>query len=411
MMWPQQPDSKTSKQPGVMTSAPTTGSPKPWPELWVTGLGLYSLPGDQPFGLLGAVCTNLSGARPKPGYSFPLPGKGEDAQVLIAPIDALEGIEHPFDRMLVLAEAALGQIAESTLNTLNGEKVLVVTLLPPSESARGSQVNLEELEEALRALHPALAKAHFRFASANEGAGQQLRIAGAELAEKKWDAVIFGGCDSLVDAVTCRALSREHRIMTVGGAEGLVPGEGAAYLVLQTSELAKGHQTQQIWAKITGLGTAPEPHSLNADSKPMTGLTIAMRQALSPTGLAATAIDEVILPFGAETAGELEWFQVTQALWPSKTPSTPARTNEAGPEDDIPGPSPSLPEELRFCYALGELGAATIPFAMALACARFEFEHPTATNLLVCEAGDPPQRGAMLMHSPSSNLESNRSNR
>jgi 3-oxoacyl-[acyl-carrier-protein] synthase-1 len=300
-------------------------------------------------------------------------GPDDESPILRAPISEFEGIDHPGERITLLAAAALGQALSGLPEGTTWSRILVLTLLPPPASPRGQALGTPGLEGALRALHPRLLQASFRFVAAEEGAVAQLREVGLALAGGKWEAVLFGGADSLVDVVTCGTLIGEGRIATVAAA-GLLPGEGAAYLLLQGGGAGAPGR-----ARIAGSEHAPEPHPGEADSRPMTGLHAAIEAALAEGKRAAADLAVIVLPLGAETSGPLEWHQVTQRLWP-------------------PSSAPVVrPEELHPSLVLGELGAAAFPVALVLGCARLDFRYPAAGTILVCEAGDHPQRGAVLL--------------
>ncbi|BCR03031.1 hypothetical protein DESUT3_01000 [Desulfuromonas versatilis] len=383
MIWPKK-SSVAAPQPGTSTAA------GPFPEIWVTGIGLICLAGDQPFALLGAVGSPLSGARPDPLISVPAVGQAGEQAVLTAPIAALEGLGHPGERMQLLAETALSQVLAALPAAIDREQTLVVTLVPEKTAARGSALNPEQLEIAAKAL--GLETAQFRFVEANQGGAASLAEACRGLAEGTWQTVLFGGVDSLVDAVTCTELALAGRIMTVGGAEGLVPGEGAAYLVLQAPGNTRKDPAPPVRASIKGVAQAPEPHAGDAGSRRMTGLATAAEQVLDQAGLGRHALGGVVVPFGGDTAGALEWHQATQKLWP---PNGKAASQDGPALRQAEPPAP--PEELQPHLALGSLGAAALPINIALACARFEFKHPKLGSILVCEAGDGPFRGAVLL--------------
>ncbi|ALC17961.1 hypothetical protein DSOUD_3241 [Desulfuromonas soudanensis] len=345
----------------------------PVPDIRIGALGLSCLSGNQPFALLGAVGTSLSGALPSSSLTAAASGQGGESPVLRAPIPELEGLDSPGGRITCLAEAALGQALFALSEGTDWSRVLVLTLLPPPSSPRGRALETSALEGALRTLHPGLVQASFRFAEAEAGAVVRLKEIGQALAGGRWEAVLFGGADSLVDVGTCGTLIGKGRIATVAAA-GLFPGEGAAYLLLQGGGAGTPGR-----ARIAGAGHAPEPHPGEADSHPMTGLHAAIEAALAEAKRAAADLAVVVLPFGAETSGPLEWHQVTQRLWAPSSASV------------------VRPAELHPSLVLGELGAAALPVALVLGCARLDFRHPAAGTVLVCEGGDHPQRGAVLL--------------
>lgn len=383
MIWP-----KSSNQITPTAAGETPQAWSPCPATWVTGIGLASIVGDQPFALLGAVGTLLSGASADPVISLPIPGQEGERAAMTAPIADLEGIGHPAERMEILATEALAKALQSAAGHAFGAKTLVLTLLPAQSSPRGSVIDREQFIAAFQSQLPDLAQAQFRFAETGSGSVAQLIQACRELAENTWETVIFGGVDSLVDPPSCTELALAGRLMTLGGVEGLVPGEGAAYLVLQVAKIPAANSQQKTLAQIQAAAQFPEPHAGMADSKPMTGLGAAMQQALAQAGRQGEKPGGLVLPLGAETCGSLEWYQATQTVWPpTKNENPEAKTQEV------------QPEEFLLHLALGELGAATLPFALALACALFEFEYPVLETILACDAGDDPHRGAILLQS------------
>lgn len=356
------------------------------PETLITGIGLSCIAGDQPFALFGAVGTDLSGASPNPLLKVAVQGQNGDQPVMSAPVTDLDGIDLPSERMEFLAVSALAKATESLPKDLDYEKLLVVTLRPDEENARGAATSNDQLKQRFRELSPQLNSAEFRFIDQATGATRQLIELCNELATGTWQAVLFGGVDSLVDTVTCTELALIGRIMTAGSTEGLVPGEGAAYLLLQTTET----KPAEIMAHIRGASQAEEPHTGKADSQRMTGLATAMEQSLTQGNISANSLSGIVIPFGAETAGSLEWHQTSLKIWPPGP-------GEPSDETEQPAEQNNHREEMQLHIALGETGAAALPLSLALACARFEFDHPGLKHLLVCDAGDTPFRGAVLL--------------
>jgi 3-oxoacyl-[acyl-carrier-protein] synthase-1 len=169
--------------------------------------------------------------------------------------------------------------------------------------------------------------------------------------------------------------------------DGICPGEAAAYLVLQADH--PGADAIRSHATITAIEQAPEPHSGQAGDRKMTGLAQAMEAVAKQGGIRLDEVRELILTLSAESASELEWHQTLMRLWP------PA-AEEKRPQD---------PQPLRLHPTLGELGAATLPVALTLGCARLEFEYPALTSLLVCDGSETMLRGAVCLQAPPSTPE------
>lgn len=91
--------------------------------------------------------------------------------------------------------------------------------------------------------------------------------------------VVVAGADSYVEARALARLDRERRLLTRDRSDGIIPGEAAACVLLDTSP-------QASLAAILGIGLANEPGRLDNDV-PLRGQGIAhaARQALAEAGL------------------------------------------------------------------------------------------------------------------------------
>jgi 3-oxoacyl-[acyl-carrier-protein] synthase-1 len=319
------------------------------------------------------VGTHLSGARSHDCLDAPLPGKKERAPILFSPVSHLQGLETPHDRIAALAQTALEAAANQLTENISGEAILVLTLIPATQTPRAQTLDLAELKEILTSCHPRLDSACFRFVPIDRGCVEMLQEVCTELQQGKWQAVLFGGADSLVDIVTCSELVYRGEAMPKGGVEGIIPGEGACYLVLENQP------SQKCRGQINAMHTAPEPHHDQAHDNRMTGMTAAVKAALQDARITPGKLDSIVVPFGGRMVEALEWHQVVETVWP--------RRENTSREFEI----------LRPCLSLGETGAASLPLGLALGCARFEFEFPGVDNLLVCTCQPSSSRGAVSL--------------
>lgn len=342
--------------------------------LTIGGLGVCCLPGNAPFALLGAVATHISGAAADERFTLPIPGSDQEAAILTAPVAGLEEFEDPHRRMGALAQTAMAQALAALPEDFAWDDLLVLTLVPEEHVPRGFYPGaLAQLRQDLVAVGDDLSRAAFRFVSHVEGAVAHLQAACAELRMGRWRALLFGGVDSLVDLVSCTLLARQGHLATAENSDGLVPGEGAAYLLIQQKTVAAP------LAQLAGMGSAAEPHAGDAADKIMTGLAVAIESTLATRNLAPSAMKCVVAPHDGSLSGALEWHQTVECLFPRRA---------ALPRDF---------EELLPSRSLGELGAAALPLSLALGCARFEFTNPSVTHVMVCETGECSQRGAVLL--------------
>lgn len=353
-------------------------SPAPSPQTFtvsVAGTGVYAATGDLDAALWGAIATRLSSGCPVAGLTVPGADQGEE-QPYFAPIAYFPGQLKSAIRIPIMAQEALFRACTFLPEDRVGLRILILTLLPASTPERPNAGNLdrEELVIILRETHPALAIAEVRFATTEAGAAFHLAQVIDELHEGPWDAVLFGGADSLTDRGMIQALAAKGRCCTDRNPEGTLPGEGAAYLLLEKPEASRPSR-----ALITGLGHAREENPGKAANCRMTALITSIEQALGQAQCKPSQIETLVLPMGKDLPATLEWHQVRRKLWTK-------------PEDANPEMEELLPQA-----TIGDTGAAALPLALVIGCARFEFNFPPAESILVCEAGQEEPRGAVLL--------------
>jgi 3-oxoacyl-[acyl-carrier-protein] synthase-1 len=130
---------------------------------------------------------------------------------------------------------------------------------------------------------------------------EALRIARELLQSRAVPACLVAGVDSLVNAATLLWLDRHQRLKTPENADGVIPGEAAACVLLTrsatTADAATATRTEPavregVAARIIGLGFGRE-EALLLNDEPMRGLGLAeaARAALAEAGLALHEID------------------------------------------------------------------------------------------------------------------------
>lgn len=115
--------------------------------------------------------------------------------------------------------------------------------------------------------------------SAGRAAVFQALVAAIEgLAARRWDRVVVGGVDTLLDLYLLGALDLEERVHATDISDGLIPGEGAAFLLLSRPGAAA-----PALARIEGAGAAAEPGHRYSKSAPYRGegLDAAFRAAFA----------------------------------------------------------------------------------------------------------------------------------
>ena len=189
-------------------------------------------------------------------------------------------------------------------------------------------------------------------------------------------AAVVGGVDSLVEPLTLRFLHAEGRLKTPDSPVGLVPGEGAAFLLLETPARARTRGAKAL-ASIEAPSTAVEPVTVaSRDPCDGSGLSAAIRGTLSrlddggaETGLLLTDLNGE--PYRAEELG----YAVVRSLSHVKSP-------------------------FRLFHAadcIGDAGAAASAIAACAGARALHQGYARTRGALLCASSDGGLRGAAYL--------------
>jgi 3-oxoacyl-[acyl-carrier-protein] synthase-1 len=174
------------------------------------------------------------------------------------------------DRALYMARFALAE-ACAPLTSSGIKTVPCFLALPSHDSSPPLDVSviLRQLANVLRERSAVSLeiRQEWLFARGRAAAFFALNTAIAALAGGECEAALVGGLDSQVDPATLSSLSEKNRILCPGNPDGLIPGEGAAFLLLgsmQTDSTIKA-------VHITSCAIASEPNPRGFDA-PYVGL-------------------------------------------------------------------------------------------------------------------------------------------
>ena len=390
---------------GKKTTAPvaprTKAAPPPTP-IAITGLGIACHAGDQPHNLIRSIIGQVSGVRLSDEYQF----KRKDATNALprmAPV--VEFGEMPtLERLYELTSIALAKAAAQLSANVKPESVLIVITVAPQFIMHLLKIDPQYLQHYLLEKIPHLDNSSFRILTNDtHSITNVLCTAVAEMNEGKWQAIIFGGADSLISMDKCLELDAATRLNTVGKREGLVPGEAAAFVVLQSTESAVKNKTPAL-AYLRGVGIAAEPNARNADIEATEGLSSAINQALAQAGITATDIQGIVHNLGAETVQSLEWHHTTQAIWPRRVSEQQRLAVQNGEIEQADIPDDPIPDIECPYQTMGEVGAAALPMQLATALAWIKYDghqakwgFPVRNHLLLCDTPDAAERGALII--------------
>lgn len=390
------------KKPAAPATPRTKASQPPAP-IAITGLGIACHAGDEPNNLIRSIIAQVSGVRLSEEHQIPSDDGSKVAMARMAPVVEFGDMPER-ERMYQLTTIALKNAAAQLPANVKPESVLIVVTVAPEFVTRFDKIDTGHLQNYLKEEIPSLDTVTFRIQLNDVNAGSSaLQAALAELNEGKWQAIIFGGADSLISMDKCLELDEAKRLNTVGKREGLIPGEAAAFVVLQTKDEADKNSTP-ILAYLRGVGIAAEPNARNADLGATEGLSSAINQALVQAGIAATDVQGIVHNLGAETVQSLEWHHTTQAIWPRRVSEQQRMAVQNGEIEQADIPDDPIPDIECPYQTMGEVGAAALPMQIATALAWIKYDahqakwgFPVRNHLLICDTPDAPERGALII--------------
>lgn len=398
---------KPQQQAQVQQSQPLSVPAIAINNIAIVGMGLNCAAGSEPVALFGAVGAHLGFTRPDPVLEAPsLTGEGVESIMTCAMIELDD--EDPNDRMLSCLLPALSNAVESAeLYTQVRNNILFYLVVPSPDLARGECLHMEEWYAIISDALEELGDVEIRIKGSSKGVTEHLMFVTEGLQEGLWDSVIFGAVDSLVDELTCMELGKQNRIQTVDTNDGVIPGEAAGFVVLERKDkVRKLAELPFAWLK--GISVQEEPYADMADQKRLSGLGQAIKAVLRVCDIGKEKIGVLTLAMGTEQQAMLEWYQTETSLWPHQANEQERLALQLGEVDMIDPQAPAIPEILNLHLSLGDISIASVPVAMILASARFDFNYPVCKRHFIVEAGDAPFRGVIYLKHPTSGRELNK---
>lgn len=349
---------------------------KPAPAI-VTGLAANTALGDA---VTASAAARACLARPS----------GLDAMVLDEDEGPLPLMGHPVPevggfqgeaRLLSLALPALRELVDEVAGA-PGESVGFSLALPDLEArakavsmAAPPRLDLVELLVSLsgldapRALRQCHFDAHAGFARAVEGALQLL-------SQGRAGAVVVGGVETMCDDLAVEALAAEGRLKDADNPVGLMPGEAAAFLVLE-SPLHARRRHRPALGTVTGVGLGKEPK--RGDAPPQgQGFLAVLRALQKETGAYRQGSTFFVLDRNGEAVRANDWGYALQRM-AAKMPELAS----------APAWDPAL--------SFGDTGAASGALGAVIAVRSFIREYAPGDCALVVSASDGGSRAAVRL--------------
>jgi 3-oxoacyl-[acyl-carrier-protein] synthase-1 len=377
------------------------------PPLAILATRVASFAGDTVETLHAAVSAAMGGMNFQPASVYAVgDGYAEASPVLAAPM-ALQGTTRAQCLSELLLKVLAPLISQLPQEDTPPPHVSLLLPLDAERHIRALDIDFESIRRSLCQVLPGLADDRVELVPYHQGATAALLGLRQRLAEEPAGRAILCGADSLINMLTYQALAEAGTLATENHGSGIVPGEGAAAILLQRQDRCRP-QGQPCLANISGLASAPEPEAGHAGHRPMNGLAQALRQATATQPALLNQAATLLLGHALGEADDLEWHQTERQLWPIRLEESQRVAMMLG-EVDAPTPEAAdKPRLFNLAQATGETGAAALPLQLAVACEQFRFEarlarfgHPSPRPVLVAETGDYPVRGAICLQPPA----------
>jgi len=201
--------------------------------------------------------------------------------------------------------------------------------------------------------------------------------ASAALSSRAIDAAIVGGIDTYYDPEVIEELLFQERLFDGENLDSFIPGEGGAFFLLTRPEVARRARWEQL-ARMEAAATDQEPAAMFSEAPCQgLGLSRAMGALAERVRQEKRSIDWWISDLTNEDYRVREW----QLALPRASAGV---SGEKSTMEFLPG-------------LLGDLGAATMPTAVAIAAQGFLRGDPDAKTCLIAGSGTNADRGAILL--------------
>ncbi len=206
-----------------------------------------------------------------------------------------------------------------------------------------------------------------------------LRVAAKAIRADEVEVALVGGVDSLLRRERIAALAEAGEVRSASHPQGVLPGEAAAFIVLERTSQAKSRDA--VRATISGVSREDEPTVGTEDPNQAYALTRVVRRVLQPLAGSEN---------GALTICDLNGDRYRATEWTMAELRAFAR---------LPGDKPIW----HHADCTGDPGAASGALDLVWAVSAFAKDYAGNDTALVWGASDGPLRAAALLHAPASN--------
>lgn len=214
-----------------------------------------------------------------------------------------------WQRVLALAESALGQVLSTLQKPQSTNGVLLLLSLPENRPGFGEKEQ-RCVAEGLRqfALSVGVPVRIHTVLGGHAGGLEAVRLGREQIREGREDLIIIGGAESYLDADTVRWLGERRQLVTKDTRSSFFPGEGAGFLALMSERRHRSERLPSL-ARVGGAAVARDPASKDVRVTPEfgLGLTAAIRLAAQELDAEAPLVHSVFADINGERWRSEAW--------------------------------------------------------------------------------------------------------
>lgn len=338
----------------------------------VTGVGLVTPVGHDSVSAPAAIRAGISRFGTIPQFTT-TSGAGATG----AMVSGLAGGGSGVSRLLALAAPAAQEAlftAEEFCEDLDLTRSRLLLCLGPQDRPALDEFGTEDMQELLETIEAGpLAGGAEIVRDGHAGGGLALQRALDLLQDEAVDSCVIGGVDSLLDFPILNWLNDHGRLKTDENPEGLMPGEAAAFLVLERESGRRARGASALAEVVAPAYATEEAHLFSGKPLQGAGLTATLAETMSGIG---TAVDGILCDLNGEYHRAKEWSLALTRVFASV---------------------PTVPESWYPAQFIGDVGAASVPVFAAVAVAAIRHGYFAGRDLLLWASSDAGGRASVLL--------------
>jgi 3-oxoacyl-[acyl-carrier-protein] synthase-1 len=352
------------------------GKPAAQDPIVVTGVGLVTPVGHDRVSAVAAINAGIVRFRRIPKF-MTKSGAGAAGASAYGLTDERSGS----DRLLAMANPALQEAlfeAEEFCEEIDLSRSRLLLCLGPTERPRYEDFDPDDLQTLLEVsdAQPLVGSAEI-ISDGHAGGALAFQRAVQLLRDGTADSCVVGGVDSLVEYPALNWLNGAQRLRTDDHPDGCVPGEAAAFLVVELASTARARGARALAELLVVTFRHEEAHVFSGAPLQGVGLT--------------EALSESIASLGSPPAGLL--CDANGEYWRMKDWSLAMTRVFRG--------AAAVPPLWQPAQSIGDVGSAAIPVLSALAVGALEHGYLPGARLLTWASSDSGGRGTVSMGAPS----------